>query len=53
MYSATALYGVGIVTGISIPTTGVYRLELQLNSKNASSTKYYLCFLNAGMVRTS
>ena len=47
MYSATALYGVGIVTGISIPTSGVYKLELQVNSKNASATNYIFCFLNA------
>ena len=53
MYGSPSASGIGIITNISISSTDIYKLELQVNSKNASSGSYVFCFLNAGMIRTS
>ena len=44
---------IGSISGIVVSTTKMYRLELQMNSKNASSTGYYLVWRRGGMMRTA
>ena len=41
------------VTGIVIGSTGTFKLELQMNSKNASSAAYYFLWKSASFVRTA
>lgn len=41
------------VAGIVVATSGVYKLELQVNSKNASSTNYYFGWRAASFIRTA
>lgn len=41
------------ITGIVVATSGVYKLELQVNSKNASSTNYYMIWRAASFLRTA
>lgn len=54
-YTTGALqnYKQSSITGISIPSTKLCKVELQINSKNASSSNYYFVWRKAGFYRTS
>ena len=51
-YTASPTSGPLTLT-IMIGTTGVYKLDFQMNTKNASSTGYFFLFRAAAFIRTS
>jgi hypothetical protein len=52
-YSASSTITIGEITSISVASSGVFKVELQINTKNASSSNYYLLWTNASFIRTS
>jgi hypothetical protein len=52
-YSASSTITIGEITAISVATSGVFKVELQVNTKNGSSSNYYLLWTSASFVRTS
>ena len=53
MYYATNVDTVSDITGIIVTTPGLYKVELQVNSKNASSAGYYFLWRAAAFIRTA
>jgi hypothetical protein len=52
-YAASNSRNIGTITGITISNSANYKVELQMNTKNASSTNYYLIWTNAAFIRTA
>jgi hypothetical protein len=53
MYASTTTQGFGQITNISIPSTKVCKIEMQINTKNASSSNYYFIWRRAGFFKTA
>jgi mucin-19 len=52
-YSPSSTITISEITGISVASSGVFKVELQINTKNASSSNYYLLWTSASFIRTS
>lgn len=52
-YRASSLNSLDTINSITVQETGVYKLELQLNTKNASSSGYYFVWRRASLIRTA
>ena len=52
-YNASYIDALSEVTGIVIGSSGAFKLELQMNTKNASSTNYAFVWKSASFVRTA
>lgn len=52
-YSDSLTSGTSEVDSISVTLTGVQKLELQMNTKNANSTNYQFEWVSAAFIRTS
>jgi len=52
-YSASNTHSLGTITGIVIGTSGTYKVELQVNTKNASSSNYYFIWNSGSFIRTA
>ena len=52
-YNASNIDGIIDLTNIVIASTGVYKIELQCNSKNASSSNYAVVWRGAAFIRTA
>jgi hypothetical protein len=52
-YLASNTRGIGAITSITIANSGNYKVELQVNTKNASSSNYYFLWTNAAFIRTA
>jgi hypothetical protein len=52
-YTASAVDAISDLTGVVITSPGLYKVELQVNSKNASSSNYYFLWRGAAFIRTS
>ena len=53
LYNASGVDAVSDLTGIVIASTGLYKVELQINTKNASSSAYYILWRGAAFIRTA
>ena len=51
-YNSSLASGTSEVDNISVTGTGVQKLELQMNTKNASSTNYVFEWVSAAFIRT-